>query len=93
MDKEKDKSKEIEGGKGVVDDNNEGIQIDEEIYNTIKEEIEENFNNTLAEKEKEIEELKKQLQVSNRKKTIIISSKREVEPKKEEPKKIEDIFM
>ena len=93
MDKEKDKMKENEANEIVEDVNKEGIQIDEEIYNTIKGEIEENFNNTLAEKEREIEELKKQLQISNRKKTIIITNKKEVEPKKEEPKKIEDIFI
>lgn len=70
----------------------EEIQIDEEIYNTIKTEIEATFNEKMTAKEQEIADLKNKLQVSNRKRTIVISNKvKEVDKPQEKPKPI-DIF-
>lgn len=71
----------------------EEIQIDEEIYNTIKTEIETPYLEKVQTLEQQIAELQNKLQVSNRKRTIVISNKAtEVEKPKQDPKPI-DIFM
>lgn len=68
------------------------IEIPEDVYNTIKSQIETSFTEQLTSKDKEIEELKQKLQVANKNKTIIISNKAQQEPK-QEPKKKLDIFI
>lgn len=70
----------------------EEIQIDEEIYNTIKTEIETPYLEKVQTLEQQIADLQNKLQVSNRKRTIVISNKAEAEKPKEESKPV-DIFM
>lgn len=83
MDEEKLKDEEVQ---------NEEIQIDEEIYNTIKSEIETPYLEKVKTLEDQIADLQSKLQVSNRKRTIVISNKVVDEKPKETPKPV-DIFM
>lgn len=69
------------------------IEIPEDVYNTIKSQIETSFTEQLTSKDKEIEELKQKLQVANKNKTIIISNKAQSQEPKQEPKKKLDIFI
>lgn len=87
----KEKVKDVEVQDEEVQD--EEIQIDEEIYNTIKTEIETPYLEKVKTLEEQIADLQSKLQVSNRKRTIVISNKKEVvEPQpKEEP--VKNIFI
>lgn len=71
----------------------EKFEIPEDVYNTLKSEIETPFRDQLTSKDKEIDDLKKQLQIANKNRTIVISNKAKVEETKPEPKKKLDIFI
>lgn len=72
---------------------NDEIQIDEEIYNTIKTEIESPYLEKVKTLEEQIADLQSKLQVSNRKRTIVISNKREVEEPQPKEEPIKNIFI
>lgn len=75
--------------------NNTTIEIDEEIYNTIKTELQNESNQKIVELTNQVTELKHQLQEANRKKTIIISQPNKVNEVKNDNKvdEIKDIFI
>ena len=71
----------------------ENFEIPEDIYNTLKEEIENPFKEQISAKDKEIADLKEQLQQANKSRKIIISSKVQEPQKAPQPEKKLDIFI
>lgn len=71
----------------------ENFEIPEDVYNTLKEEIENPFKEQISAKDEEIADLKEQLQQANKSRKIIISSKVQEPPKAPEPQKKLDIFI
>lgn len=71
----------------------EKFEIPEDVYNALKSEIETPFMEQITSKDKEIADLKEQLQQANKSRKIIISSKAHEPQKAPEPQKKLDIFI
>lgn len=71
----------------------EKFEIPEDVYKALKSEIETPFMEQITSKDKEIANLKEQLQQANKSRKIIISSKAHEPQKAPEPQKKLDIFI